>query len=379
MKRIVIVLITTLIVSGLRSQTIQEIRSSSFSVSAYKTFHLIFSNEVKYFSIGDENVAGEKIEAYPNAIRLKATVPAFEGITNMSVVTADGQYYSYNISFAEKLLESYLIVGKEYQKPPMVSVSDSQQTHLIFPEKIIYVDYGPTDIEVVKASGVDNIVAVRAVGRFAHSTNISVATASEKFYTFDLSYASQPSHVSFVVDPGVNAATRRVAVLDNKELNSVQRENLRKEINSRIQSLPKLYKDYAGMRFAITNIFIDKDILFFKFRLTNYSNIDYVPDFVRFYIQDAKKRKKTAIQQIDQKPLFFFDLPERIAAHDSKSFTVALNKFTIPDKKVLIIEVQELGGGRHFKYKLKNAPIISAEILNPGTRENRVVPKQIFY
>lgn len=132
MKRIVIVLITTLIVSGLRSQTIQEIRSSSFSVSAYKTFHLIFSNEVKYFSIGDENVAGEKIEAYPNAIRLKATVPAFEGITNMSVVTADGQYYSYNISFAEKLLESYLIVGKEYQKPPMVSVSDSQQTHLIF-------------------------------------------------------------------------------------------------------------------------------------------------------------------------------------------------------------------------------------------------------
>lgn len=104
-----------------------------------------------------------------------------------------------------------------------------------------------------------------------------------------------------------------------------------------------------------------------------------MPDFVRFYIQDAKKRKKTAIQQIDQKPLFFFDLPERIPAHDSKTFTVALNKFTIPDKKVLIIEVQELGGGRHFKYKLKNAPIISAEILNPGTRENRVVPKQIFY
>ena len=379
MKRIVISLMTILIVSGLRSQTIQEIRSSSFSVSAYKTFHLIFTNEVKYFSIGDENVAGEKIEAYPNAIRLKSTVPTFEGITNMSVVTADGQYYSYNISFTKDLLESYLIVGKEYQRPPRISVSDSQQTHLIFPEKIIYVDYGTTDVEVVKASGVDNIVAVRAAGNFTHSTNISVVTASEKFYTFDLSYSSQPSHVSFVVDPGANAASRRVALLDNKELNSVQRENLRKEINSRIQSLPKLYKDYAGMRFTITNIFIDKDILFFKFRLTNYSNIDYVPDFVRFYIQDAKKRKKTAIQQIDQKPLFFFDLPERIPAHDSKTFTVALNKFTIPDKKVLIIEVQELGGGRHFKYKLKNAPSISAEILNPGPRENRVVPKQIFY
>ena len=51
------------------SVTLQEIHSSSFSVSTNKTFHLIFPNEVKYFSIGDENVAGEKIDAYPCAIR----------------------------------------------------------------------------------------------------------------------------------------------------------------------------------------------------------------------------------------------------------------------------------------------------------------------
>ena len=183
-----------------------------------------------------------------------------------------------------------------------------------------------------------------------------------------------------MVDPAANAANKRVALLDNKELNSVQRENLRKEINSRFQSLNKLYKDYAGIRFAITNIFIDKDILFFKFKLTNYSNIDYVPDFVRFYIQDSKIRKKTAIQQIEQTPLFFFDLPERVAAHETKSFTAAMNKFTIPDKKKLIIEMQELGGGRHFIYKLDNEPIISAEILNPGAKEKSLLPpKQVFY
>ena len=175
-------------------------------------------------------------------------------------------------------------------------------------------------------------------------------------------------------------ANKRVALLDNKELNSVQRENLRKEINSRFQSLNKFYKDYAGIRFAITNIFIDKDILFFKFKLTNYSNIDYVPDFVRFYIQDSKIRKKTAIQQIEQTPLFFFDLPERVSAHETKSFTAAMNKFTIPDKKKLIIEMQELGGGRHFIYKLDNEPIISAEILNPGAKEKSLLPpKQVFY
>lgn len=287
------------------SVTLQEIHSSSFSVSTNKTFHLIFPNEVKYFSIGDENVAGEKIDAYPCAIRLKSVVPSFEGLTNMSVVTADGQYYSYNILFAQELLETYLQVGKDYKQPPVIAVNDNQQSHLIFPDKIIYVDYGTTDVEVVKASGVDNIVAVRASAAFDQQTNVTVITHSGKFYTFNLEFAEKPSRLSFVVDPAANVANKRVALLDNKELNSVQRENLRKEINSRFQSLNKFYKDYAGIRFAITNIFIDKDILFFKFKLTNYSNIDYVPDFVRFYIQDSKIRKKTAIQQIEQTPLFF--------------------------------------------------------------------------
>lgn len=368
---------------------LQEIRSSSFSVSTSKTFHLIFPNEVKYFSIGDENVAGEKIEAYPCGIRLKSVVPSFEGLTNMSVVTADGQYYSYNISFLPDLKESYLLVGKDYEKPPVIYVNDNQQSHLIFPDKIIYVDYGTVNVEVVKASGVDNIVAVRAADSFKEQTNVTVVTQSGKFYTFDLAYAEKPSFLSFVVDPAANAASKRVALLDNKELNSVQRENLRKEVNSRFQTLNKLHKDYAGIRFAITNIFIDSDILFFKFKLTNYSNIDYVPDFVRFYIQDSKIRKKTAIQQIEQTPLFFFDLPERVTAHDTKSFTAALNKFTIPDKKKLIIELQEREGGRHFIYKLGNDPIISAEILKDKKKESMenkknmnepvLPPKQVFY
>ena len=155
---------------------LQEIRSSSFSVSTSKTFHLIFPNEVKYFSIGDENVAGEKIEAYPCGIRLKSVVPSFEGLTNMSVVTADGQYYSYNISFLPDLKESYLLVGKDYEKPPVIYVNDNQQSHLIFPDKIIYVDYGTVNVEVVKASGVDNIVAVRAADSFKEQTNVTVVT-----------------------------------------------------------------------------------------------------------------------------------------------------------------------------------------------------------
>lgn len=363
-----------------REVRLKEIHSSSFSVSVNKTFHLVFPNEVKYFSIGDEMVVGERVEECPNLIRLKATVPSFEGLTNMSVVTGDGQYYSYNISFAKELAKSYLMVGKEYKQPPLISVNDNQQTHLIFPDQIIYADYGSAELEVVKASGVDNILAVRALNPFQEETNLTVVTLSKQFYTFNIKYTDTPADLSFVVDPGTNNSNSgRVALLDNKELNTAQREQLRKDINGRVASINKLNKDYAGIRFSIINIFIDRDILFFKFRLTNYSNIDYVPDFIRFYIQDSKVKKKTAVQQIEQVPLFMFDFPERVSSHATVTFTVALNKFTIPDKKKLIVELQELAGGRHFMYKLDNKPIISAEILYPKRGKLTLPDSKNFY
>ncbi|MCO7113060.1 conjugative transposon protein TraN [Bacteroides uniformis] len=37
-------------------------------------------------------------------------------------------------------------------RPPVIAVNDNQQSHLIFPDKIMYVDYGTEDVEVVKAS-----------------------------------------------------------------------------------------------------------------------------------------------------------------------------------------------------------------------------------
>ncbi|NDV83441.1 conjugative transposon protein TraN [Bacteroides sp. 51] len=371
MKKILFSLIFSLLaVNYTFSQTyLSEIHSSPFSVSVNKTFHLIFPTEVKYFSIGDESVVGEIVESYRNTIRLKSLEP-FSGETNMSVVTADGQYYSYKMSYVSELHSSYEIVGKEVEVPPILSVNDNQQMHLIFSSKIIYVDFGTTDVEVIKASGVDNILAIRASGKFSNETNVSVVTADNKFYTFNLSFSDHPGQLSFIVDPDVSNVNPRIALLDNKELNSVQRDLLRDQVNARFQSLNKENKDFAGIRFSITNVFVDGDILIFKFKIINYSNIDYVPDFVRFYIQDSKIRKKTAIQQIEQIPLFFFDLPERILAHETKTFSVALNKFTIPDKKKLIVEMQEFGGGRHFYHKVKNNLIINAEILSPSVRDS---------
>ena len=371
MRNIIVTLLILLCTTVNAQQAgIQEINSSSFAVSDKITYHIIFPTDIKYFSIGDDNVAGEKIAVFPRAIRLKAAGKPFKKTTNMSVVTADGKYYSYNISYSEYLNETYRAIEGNYASPYNIEVNDKQQTHFILPEEIVYVDFG-NELEVNKASGVDNILALRATKENISPTNVSVITCSGKFYTFNLKYSSSPESFSFVIDA---PKRERVALFDNNELTSTQKENIRTEINTRFQSISKLTEDFAGIRFAVTNIFIDKDILYFKFKITTYSNIDYQPDFVRFYIQDAKILKKTTVQQLEQVPLFFFDQPKRINAHDTKIFSVALNKFTIPDKKILIVEMQESSGGRHFIIKVKNRDIIEAEILNGEVKNSSFRP-----
>ena len=174
---------------------------------------------------------------------------------------------------------------------------------MIYPEKIVYVDFGNTTVQVEKAENVNNIVALRAVSPFALQTNLTAITESGRFYTFDLRYAPGCERFSFIVDKQ-DTKKKQVAILEGRERNTRQKALLEKEISRRPKLLTNIRDEVAGMRFCVTNIFVDNDILLFRFGLHNRSQIGYTMDFIRFYIQDAKKRKKTAVQQLEQQPLF---------------------------------------------------------------------------
>lgn len=351
-----------------KAQKIEELPAVPLQIGYEKTLHLIFPTEVKYYSIGGDYVIGEKVGNCPEIIRLKAAEENFPGETTLSVVTADTKFYSYAISYNAHPVESYVRVDGQAPAPHTLPVGKDRQMFLIFPAGITYVDYGSTNVEVEKAEGVDNILAVKATGEFTEDTNISAVVEGGKFYTFNLHYAPFPERFSFVID---KEKTQRVAILDERERSSEQKERIRQAILKRIPLDLGLKDKNAGMEFEVGNIFIDGDILLLRMTLTNRTQIGYTTDFMRFYIQDAKIHKKTAVQQIEQNILFAFDYPEEIPAHESRTFTVAMNKFTIPDKKRLIIEIQERNGGRHFLYKLKNKSLLGAEEVFRSLQEQK--------
>lgn len=67
-----------------------------------KTCHVIFPAAIAYVDLGSANIIAGKADGAENVIRVKAARRGFKGETNMSVITEDGAYYSFNVKYARE-------------------------------------------------------------------------------------------------------------------------------------------------------------------------------------------------------------------------------------------------------------------------------------
>jgi len=73
-------------------------------VSYDKTVHIIFPSAVKYVDLGSSDLIAGKADGAENVIRVKAAVKNFRTETNFSVITDNGNFYSFNVKYADEPL-----------------------------------------------------------------------------------------------------------------------------------------------------------------------------------------------------------------------------------------------------------------------------------
>ena len=117
-----------------------------------------------------------------------------------------------------------------------------------------------------------------------------------------------------------------------------------------------------GMR--LKGLYIKDDIIYYVLQLQNESAVGYTIDVLRFYIKDRVQAKRTASQELVQVPLYVYGNSNNIAGNSMHTIVVALPKFTIPDKKLLYVQMIEKNGGRHLQFKVSNRKIIQAKFIN---------------
>jgi len=144
--------------------------------------------------------------------------------------------------------------------------------------------------------------------------------------------------------------------VDEKEL---EQESNRILSDARLIHLKNI-SEY-GIVLSLFGIYVDKNVMFYRLRLQNRTNIDYDVESLRFYVVDQRKAKRTASQEITMQPLHVSSPVSAITAQSEINTVFTLEKFTIPDAKRLIIEILEKHGGRHLKLSIKNRTIVSAQ------------------
>lgn len=225
-----------------------------------------------------------------------------------------------------------------------LAIATDKTTSLIFPFPIRHVDRGTKDILVQPVKEANNILLVKAASPHLHETNLSVITEDGSVYTFRVSYEANPSNWVWhlPVQNEFTIATYANGILDNR------------------RTMYGIHDCSWDISATITGIYIKSNVIYYQLKLENKSPIDYDIDLLRFYIRDKKKRKRTAIQENELKPLYVAGNIVKIKANNFNSVVIALEKFTIPDAKYLAIHIMEKNGGRQLLLHIHNNKIIKA-------------------
>lgn len=242
------------------------------------------------------------------------------------------------------LIGVYCFFISAFAQSPSLYITTDKTTSLVFPFAIRHVDRGSNDVLVQTVKEVDNILLVKAGSKGFPETNLSVVTEDGNIYSFVICYEREPKVWVYHVPAysKANTATYANAILDNPRRMHGARDRR------------------WDMETEVTGVYIKDHIIYYQLRLSNQSPINYDIELLRFFIKDKKKGKRTAIQENELIPLFVAGNTNQVKSLTNNVVVVALEKFTIPDAKVMAIQLMEKNGGRHLQMKVKNKHILKA-------------------
>lgn len=266
-------------------------------------------------------------------------------------------------------------VGFDRMIPPhALEVAFNKTTHVIFPSEIVYVDLGDENLVAGLADGAKNVLRVKsAVKSFKSETNLTVITDDGCFFTFNVKFAKEPLFLNIEMTDFIHDGE---AVNRPNNAQEIYLERLGQESPMLVKLIMKsIHKQDRreikhigskrfGVQFILKSIYTNNGLLYFHTELKNTSNIAFDVDYISFKIVDKKVVKRTAMQEQVLEPLRAQNYVTVVNGKKSERTVFALEKFTIPDDKQLVIEVAEKEGGRNQSFVVENGDIVRANVID---------------
>lgn len=259
-------------------------------------------------------------------------------------------------------------------KPYHVEVTYTKTVHILFPAAVRYVDLGSSNLIAGKVEGAENVIRIKAAVRdFSGETNFSVITDDGVFYSFDATYSEDPANLNIEMEDWLNKDPYSDFSNDRMYIRLHELGNETPVVVNRI--MYTIYKRNAsdikdigckkfGIQSLVKGIYIHNDLIFLHTSIKNTSNISFDIDNIRFRIADKKVAKRTAVQETFLEPVRIYNNIRTVDGKNTVRNVFTFPKFTIPDDKVLTVEIFERNGGRHQSYVIENVDLVNARPIN---------------
>jgi conjugative transposon TraN protein len=257
--------------------------------------------------------------------------------------------------------------------PYGVQVTFAKTVHIIFPSAVRYVDLGSNHIIAGKADGTENIIRVKATTEgFPGETNFSVVCEDGSFYSFNVKYANEPELLNiemkdFLENESTDYSHSRMNIYF-RELGNESPLLVKLIMQSIYKNNDREFRHLGckrfGVQFLVKGIYAHNGLFYFHTQTKNSSNVAFNVDFIRFKIVDKKVAKRTAIQETVVNPVRSFNEIIIIDGQTTVRTVYTIPQFTIPDDKILEIELVEKNGGRHQTIRVENSDIVNAKVIN---------------
>ena len=263
-------------------------------------------------------------------------------------------------------------------RPLRIEAGGSKTVHILFPSPVTSIDIGSMDIIAGKADGAGNVVRVKAAVRnFTTETNLTVITEDGGFFSFDVHYAENPAvstiDISALKQPAVESGSSQPEPASAEGRVLLQEVGREKPATVK-RVLGDIYRqnrmDVKGIRtkkygigVEVLGIYVHNDVIYIHTMVSNETNISFEVDARQFIVADRKLAKRTAQQQTPLDILRVCNDPTVVRGHQRQRTVFALQKFTIPDDKVLLLEIIERNGARHQTVEIPAKELLDAKLL----------------
>jgi conjugative transposon TraN protein len=268
------------------------------------------------------------------------------------------------ILYGSMMLVREEVAAQSRSETRTLEISYNKTTSLIFPAIIKSVDRGSRDILAQKAKGVENILQLKAARHGFLQTNLTVITSDGNIHQFSVAYGHEPEDLVLNVGDVKQDDLDTPLLIFDSDLTETQMEIYASKIVNSKRSIRMVNTSKYKIGLSLRGIYIRDKTIFYHVRIRNQSNIHYDVDFLRFYVQDKQKMKRTASQEVDVKPVYAFGSDQEIRGQTTTDVVYALEKFTIPEAKRLVIEMFEKNGGRNLSLSIRNRTIVNADLID---------------